>query len=81
MSVVESGGVIVADFLDIIVSELVVDDSGQIHTNYKVAVTLLDIQMNLVISKSDMSNSLVTQYWTNTISWIFIVLANLNNSQ
>jgi hypothetical protein len=49
---VESGGIIVADFLDIVVSELVVDDSGQIHTNYKVAVTLLDIQMNLVISKS-----------------------------
>jgi hypothetical protein len=56
---VESGGIIVADFLDIVVSELVVDDSGQIHTNYKVAVTLLDIQMNLVISISDMSNSLV----------------------
>lgn len=33
---VESGGIIQSDFLDLVVSELIVDDSAQIHANYKV---------------------------------------------
>lgn len=35
---VESGGIIVSDFLDIVVDELIVDDSATIHANYKVII-------------------------------------------